>query len=560
MLEPWDVRNRIIALENANAISSVEVVDYGATDDNESDNAARIQNALDAAYSSGINDIVFPYTKTGIYKISSGIRVYPGQTLRSLVSCFWPLTNKSVILKFTGASGKLLAPAIPTGETNNLRLLGLQFDGGIGADVVLDWTRVGYSKMEDCRVTGSKAGAVGLLLDDEGASACYFNDVRNSRFDITGSGASVNISLRGNSTSGANYNDFTNLWIGYASRGIEIDQYSIGTDIIGVQFQGIQNVDKALYINGAKTSVKNCFFEDCTTAVYIDTLGTWEPESLRFGGSITTRIVDNGNYAFGIYAVPDDSDTSRQLGIMRVNRFKLQQNLKSSKDCTANIDIQPITGTGTSTLLELWRYTNVQNGGIFRIYKPDGTETIACFVNAGTGDVGISGKLYDFNVQSQLTFLGTALVFERGSGSVESFYLGPVGSASASYVQNNAGLLRLLRGDNSNYCEVQLKSTTYPIPFVITWGASTALNFDKGRKQTLQIGAGNTNFTTTNKSIGREVEIYITGDTVDRTPTWPVGWKWVGATPVNIVANTNYILTLFCTGSTDADIYASITG
>lgn len=91
---------------------------------------------------------------------------------------------------------------------------------------------------------------------------------------------------------------------------------------------------------------------------------------------------------------------------------------------------------------------------------------------------------------------------------------------------------------------------------LLTWGATTALDFAGARSQKLPI-TGVTTFTTSNKAVGRDCAILMVGDTVNRALTFPAGWLWTTAVPANITALKNAVLTLRSTTTADTGVWAS---
>jgi hypothetical protein len=509
---------------------------------------AALQATIDAAYNDRVNCVLLPHQ---LYECDAKVRLYPGLTLMALRSSFQGLVASNCIVQYTGtAGGTLIGPNDSSVATENLRLLGIAFDGGANASTVIDWTRVGYSLIEGCQAYGSRSGAYGLIIDDQGASRAYKNTVYRSRFAMA-SGA-ANISLRGNATSGANYNTFQSLFVGYAVRGIEINQYCSGTLLDDITFQGISGVDKALYCNGTKTTIRHSFFEDCTTGIYVDTAGTLDRNNLRWGGNITNRIIDNGNSSVGLYSVPDDADPTSESSFIRAGRFILRQILKLTTDGEATLDTQPISSTGSS-IFSFFKNTNVSGIRRLRAYKGDGSTTLNWEVNADTGDVGIGGKIINLSNSGQLRMaLASVLEFVAGSGGVHTLCLGPNASATGSYLRNTSGLLEFLVSDGSAYCELKGKGLTLAPPVVTT----TAINFAASSTiQTITL-SGATTFTTSNRTVGRRVTVYVTCDGTNRALTFP-SWKWVGTAPTTALANITYRLELLCTDANDTGVYAT---
>ena len=90
----------------------------------------------------------------------------------------------------------------------------------------------------------------------------------------------------------------------------------------------------------------------------------------------------------------------------------------------------------------------------------------------------------------------------------------------------------------------------------LTYGATTDVDFNADGYRTLTL-AGNVTFTSSNRGAGRTLVVRILSDGLQRTFTFPVGWKFHGGSPANIPANRTAILSLTCFGSADNDIVAA---
>lgn len=92
----------------------------------------------------------------------------------------------------------------------------------------------------------------------------------------------------------------------------------------------------------------------------------------------------------------------------------------------------------------------------------------------------------------------------------------------------------------------------------LTYSASVALNLSSSSLPLKSIAiTGTLTATTLTPTIGKNVEIKITGGASIRSLTWPAGWTWVGsAAPTTLAANKMALLTLLCFGTTDNDIIA----
>ncbi|MFA5262349.1 MAG: hypothetical protein WC378_00890 [Opitutaceae bacterium] len=65
---------------------------------------------------------------------------------------------------------------------------------------------------------------------------------------------------------------------------------------------------------------------------------------------------------------------------------------------------------------------------------------------------------------------------------------------------------------------------------------------------------GDVTFTTSGKSATRELTVIIACDAAARTPTFPAAWKWLGDKPTSFNASKSGVLSMYCIGSTDADV------
>lgn len=114
----------------------------------------------------------------------------------------------------------------------------------------------------------------------------------------------------------------------------------------------------------------------------------------------------------------------------------------------------------------------------------------------------------------------------------------------------------LLAAPNTPINNALLQNRIAAAPNVVTYAATTDIDMTKAL-QTLSI-AGDVTFTTSNKAAGPYVTVIITCDATNRTLTFPGTWIWVGSVaPATLVASKSAILTLICTGTTDATVYAA---
>jgi len=89
---------------------------------------------------------------------------------------------------------------------------------------------------------------------------------------------------------------------------------------------------------------------------------------------------------------------------------------------------------------------------------------------------------------------------------------------------------------------------------VLTYGATTNINFDGNAFQTLSL-TGNVTFTTSNLAVGKSVTLKILCDGTSRTFTFPA-WIWTGVAPTSIAIGKVAMLTLYSSGTTNAGVVA----
>lgn len=129
-----------------------------------------------------------------------------------------------------------------------------------------------------------------------------------------------------------------------------------------------------------------------------------------------------------------------------------------------------------------------------------------------------------------------------------------IGAADASYQRVALGLGD---GDTVSFQEVEAASYT-AYQTAITYAATVALDMAQA-VETVSL-TGNITFTTANRAAGKGKMVFITCDGTARNLTFPATWVWLGMNaPTSIAANKKACLSLFCTGTTDASIYATYT-
>lgn len=156
------------------------------------------------------------------------------------------------------------------------------------------------------------------------------------------------------------------------------------------------------------------------------------------------------------------------------------------------------------------------------------TPTIASFVNAthdhsnaaGGGNLtnsaltsGVFGAITGLGTQSQNLVMGTNLI---------------TGIKSTQFVQNT-----------------------------ITYNATLAFDFDANEKNQLTLTGVLSTLTTANRAAGKSIQIFIVGDSSDRVLTFNTSWKTNPSdATVTVTANTFGVLSLYCRGTAETDVFA----
>lgn len=139
----------------------------------------------------------------------------------------------------------------------------------------------------------------------------------------------------------------------------------------------------------------------------------------------------------------------------------------------------------------------------------------------------------------------TGFLLETVAGSVQTESL-VAGTGSGSVVRATAPTLSLPVTDNVVFTQSALSAGT----------GTVDIDFNGNGQRTVTL-TGNITFTTSNKAAGKSVTVFITGDSSLRTFTFPA-WKFQGAAaPASLAANKTAALTLTCTSTTDASIWAA---
>lgn len=92
----------------------------------------------------------------------------------------------------------------------------------------------------------------------------------------------------------------------------------------------------------------------------------------------------------------------------------------------------------------------------------------------------------------------------------------------------------------------------------LTYSATTNIDFNAADVVLTLALTGNVTLTAGNMAAAKQKIIIITADASARTLTFPAGWKFIGdARPTSIAASKTGVLTLYCTGATEASVLAT---
>jgi hypothetical protein len=266
----------------------------------------------------------------------------------------------------------------------------------------------------------------------------------------------------------------------------------------------------------------------------------------------TYRVEESGPYAYNRWMDGSQADSTFP-GIR--NRLGMLEMDMSPSTTTMGLDIGIIPRFGIENVTYNWgKLTQTTGSNAFNFFSGTTNTAIIDFINGNFK----GGAFINMANGAMLSFPASfKMQFTRGGGSVDSFYLGTADANGTEWRNTPGGAIDFRTGDNNGFKEIIMKMHTTPQQ-TVTWASTTTIDLSKSEVQTLQNGVGNVTYQTSNRAVGRQATVYITGDTVDRTPTWPA-WKWIGnAVPSSIQANRIYKLTLFCTDANETGIYASL--
>lgn len=394
------VLHRQPPVESGSGLRVVNVRDpsFGAKGDGHADDAPAIQAALDAAGRSSV--ICFP---TGTYLVSTTLRFDSAQQLVAIGGA--QVLPGQTALRYSGRGGSVLAPKSSSGNTVNVLLSGLMIDGGAAADVVVDFTRTSYSEIRDLHVTGTKAGAVGLLLDARDSGQAYFNVITNLKADMT-SGTDVHLA------NGANVNTFVGGKFGNARTGVSFANLSSGNTFIGCDFESnsVQHVD--VPVGNSRNAFYGVHMEDAPIGFDIAAAFT-VVHGPSIASSVKVPVRDTSGLLIAQYTDATDRGNF-SLGFLH------QEVIANGISTSLFVDPTTVNGTANSAV-GLFRNVNTTGARRFTIYRGDGTNTAAWAVNAADG-------------QQTLSPAGNTMT--TGSGSPEGVVAALPGSI---YLDRNGG-------------------------------------------------------------------------------------------------------------------------
>lgn len=357
----------LAAVDSGLRVFNVRDPQFGAKGDGRSDDTTAIQAALDAGGRSSL--ICFP---PGTYLVSAALQFESAQQLMAIGGS-QVLPGQST-LRFSGTGGSMLRPKTSSANTVNVLLCGLEFDGGSGADTVVDFTRTSYSEIRGVRLTGSKRDAVGLLLDAHVSGQAYFNVVTNLKADVP-NGTDVSLA------NGANVNTFIGGKFGNAQTGVAFSNLSSGNTFIGCDFEA-NAVQHVLIPSG---NARNVFYgvhmEDSPIGFNIDAAFT-VISGPSIASSVRTPVRDASGLTIAQYT---DAAAGGNLSVGHLH----QSFVANSVSTNAFVDPMPTSGTANAGF-NLFRNVSTTGTRRLTVYRGDGTGTAAWGLDASTGQQTLS--------------------------------------------------------------------------------------------------------------------------------------------------------------------------
>lgn len=174
------------------------------------------------------------------------------------------------------------------------------------------------------------------------------------------------------------------------------------------------------------------------------------------------------------------------------------------------------------------------------------------------GGVGVGGPIYAGSIQN--TPIGSTTA-AQGSFTTLSASSTVSGTGFSTYLASPPAIGGTAPAAGSFTTLSASGEATLPritqAPASLTYSVTTNLDFASTNQTRTLALTGNVTFTTSNRVAGRSLQIIITADASTRTFSFP-GWKFLGtAAPANIAANKTAVLSIYCSGTTDASVIAT---
>jgi hypothetical protein len=338
-----------------------------------------LQAALNAA---GVGGSVFVPRNT--YVIADTLHFYSGQ--RITCQGGGQFLKGQTYIRFTGRSGAVVAAADQTTDNINVTIENCGFDGGPGADRVIDLTRTSYSRISSNYITGEKKDAVGILLDAQDQYKCYFNLLDQDKVDMP---YGTDIVFR----NGANANVVIGGKLGNAQTGMAFANHSSGNTVVGTDFE-----DNAVqHVSLPPSNTRNSFF-----AVHMETAPVGINNGAAytvisdpsFASTVNVPIADTTHNATIRYTSPR-GEGEQSVGLWR-QRFTM-----FSRGTAVFLDPLPLMPTGDSTV-NLFEAVDTTGAVRYNFYKGNGTGTVTCSIDAAKGNLKCSGTLIAPSYQTTL--------------------------------------------------------------------------------------------------------------------------------------------------------------
>lgn len=110
---------------------------------------------------------------------------------------------------------------------------------------------------------------------------------------------------------------------------------------------------------------------------------------------------------------------------------------------------------------------------------------------------------------------------------------------------------------NINTSNIAAIQATHYTQNTITYNATLAFDFDTNEKNQLTLTGVLSTLTTSSRAAGKSQQVFIVADSVDRVLTFNTSWKTnPGDATVTVLANTFGVLSLYCRGTAETDVFA----